>query len=106
MPLGLCDWDYKGIPSLKIIIYLKSFFVCPHFSINDIFHTKENTRNFNVRATHFNFDIYNTCTLHSFYFNNWVRWLCCVDRFAPEAIHNPVFRLVGCVLRPIDSEVI
>ena len=26
----------------------------PHFSINDIFHTLENTRSFNERATHFN----------------------------------------------------
>ena len=24
------------------------------------------------------------------YFNNWVGWLCCVDRLVAEAIHNQV----------------
>ena len=24
------------------------------------------------------------------YFNDWVEWLYCVEKFVPEAIHNPV----------------
>ena len=26
--------------------------------------------------------------VYSFYFNNWVGWRCCVDRFAPNVIHD------------------
>ena len=52
----LSESDYKVIMSNPFIenYYLTiDVFSRPHFNINDIFHTKENTRSFNVRATHF-----------------------------------------------------
>ena len=51
--LRLGELNYKVIPSLRIIIKIIVLFSSQHFSICDFIYTKENTRSFNVRATHF-----------------------------------------------------
>ena len=57
---SLSDSDYKSNPFIEKYYLVIVVFSCPHFSIYDIFHTLENTRSFNERATHFNRRVHTT----------------------------------------------